>query len=492
MSTLPCRYPRGSAHAHFSSIDPSSAESQWRSEEESVDSDSSDATTTHKYTGRACPQRVVAKPPPVSKGNCGDPVIRFSTILSLAAANQPANPDGPKMVRTRRTDYLLTTTPDLIANFIIDGGLWALTWAGLVLGRKSLGETIGSIMGDWHSFLAACQEIAKKAGEIQVFRPYELGAVDDVPHLEAGSAIATAVSHNYKPHFDGYYVNFAAPELGGGVVNLDYMSKTARGWAMEESFTFLLNLMPWLFETKDGHTYATSNLLTGLGDCPVVLRVNCLFDLPPDLMWGVGGKLRLVQAYAKGMVRSKTVEMRIGGDQRTRPGLPIYWVCMASPNFTEMKGQGVEAVTRMFNTAKDAFAQCYKIWKGGRTKRIEDRGGATSDVLTINTGRWGAGFFGIRLYVSVAVQYLAALAVHVEIGARLQLVFHVSGKSGAVKVAVESLIHDNLSHLMSGVDGFAPSLRALGEAQNGSLPISAQRGEIVVVRGSVTKEDPLF
>jgi hypothetical protein len=488
-----CRYSIRKADPVFRFVDPGQAYGEWSAESVSDYAGSTDTGRPYpdakRFVGGACltdaektamcQPRHVAQDVRPRASECNNDARRFSTIVALASASTAAGASGGRAVAAERNkNFYITITPEMVADFMLDGGLLAITWAGLALGIGNLSEAFDAIMGNgYRRFRNACERLSDYAGEIIIFKnmgptPGKLAATGATPPL----AVVVASYYDFRRH--GYYVNFAAEHLGGGVANPIYMTDDAKGWAMEETIAFQSNQMPLLYETKSSDTAAPySNLLLGLDVCPVILRVKQLFHLRNTFL-GVGGKKKLIENYLRGVFTS-----------RPTPHMHIYWICMASPDFSkpsDFSGGAVAAVTQMYHTALAAFTQCFFRWKSAYLFQVSE-GHKPSEKLEVNTGAWGAGHFGMNLEVSITAQYLAALAVRKAYdSAPIQLVFNL-GPGGAPRTALRLLA--DLRRLKPSARREKEKLAALAAVQSmgrtGSVGVDG-RGNLIARSAAAT------
>jgi hypothetical protein len=444
-----------SATAQLSSATAQLRKAQWtrasdrlwpsRTDSESADSSPSSSPSSPSppyphsvsYVGRECQRvggevseckgRIAATDAEVvDVVDCGAP-SRFGTIAALEVAN-------PGMVDNRGKNYEIAITPGVVASFLLDSGLLALTWAGLALGLKNLSVAQERI---YSNFVESCNQISERAGKFVVFRDMGPTFSKLVPQDLSDTIVARVVHHFYEFRKDGFYVNFAANHLGGGVAGPTYMLTTGKGWGQEETLTFQQNIMPLISQTQSSaaawqegpEQSSYSNLLLGLNVCPVILRTSVLFGLKNPLL-GLGGRRKLIDSYIRGEVKiSKPSFQRRDG---TFGGMPIYWICMASPDMHKRphKNNPRAAIQQMYGTALWAFEQAYFRWISSYDYELSGGNAAMEPKLEINTGLWGGGYFGVQVSVSVAVQYLAAHEVkrrHQKSFCPIHLIFHATG-----------------------------------------------------------------
>jgi len=213
---------------------------------------------------------------------------------------------------------------------------------------------------------------------------------DDYLNFSLNPGFLTSSRINYIPSDKPYtykpfeaYVDFANRLIGGGVMR--------GGLVQEEVMLLESSVLPFIAEsrTKDNaapFSFALDIPLNSLDVSPVVLKFRMINQLK---IYGNARSIIDEASAAKNLVSRANV-------------VDIYVPAMAAPHFSGGETQySMALLEQMYNVAFRAFF----------TTLLAQH--AENHALVIHSGNWGAGVFGNSLYMSWAIQRLAAETAYI-------------------------------------------------------------------------------
>jgi hypothetical protein len=190
---------------------------------------------------------------------------------------------------------------------------------------------------------------------------------------------ATKEPYHYEPH--KAYVDFANRFIGGGVMQ--------GGLVQEEIMLLESTFLPFVAESRlQGATplnFAPKIPLDSLDKLPVVLKFRLFNQI--NIYGNVDQVIDKAAASSAMVARGQ--------------GVDIYAPAMAAPDLATQSSYSEELLQKMFYVAMRAF---YTTLLAQQDEH---------HPLEIHTGNWGAGVFGNSLYVSWAIQRLAAEVAYI-------------------------------------------------------------------------------